>query len=70
MNYKKPFSMTEFTIPFIWLIFLIIDCVPTFLFLVRIGPHFYTEVLGKRYEVDIKNEEQSETKVLVRLGRF
>lgn len=35
-----------------------------------IGPHFYTEVLGKRYEVETKNEEQSEPKVLVKLKRF
>lgn len=37
-----------------------------------VGPHFYTEVLGKRYEVSHKprNEKQSEPKVLVRLGRF
>jgi len=37
-----------------------------------IGPHFYTEVLSKRYEVshEPKNEKQSEPKVLVRLGRF
>lgn len=37
-----------------------------------IGPHFYTEVLGKQYEVshESMNEKQSEPKVLVRLARF
>mgnify|MGYP001044246097 CR=1 FL=1 len=43
-----------------------------------VGPHFYTEVLGKRYEVsrEPEVEERSrivyndEPKVLVRLGRF
>lgn len=35
-----------------------------------ISPHFYTEVLGKRYEVETKNEEQSDPKVLVKLRRF
>jgi len=37
-----------------------------------VGPHFYTEVLGKRYEVshEPRNEKRSEPKVLVRLGRF
>ena len=37
-----------------------------------IGPHFYTEVLGKQYEIshESRNEEQSEPRVLVRLARF
>ncbi len=36
-----------------------------------IGPHFYTEVLGKRYEVSHdKSEKRNGPKVLVRLGRF
>ncbi len=43
-----------------------------------VGPHFYTEVLGKRYEVSREpNDEKGfgivyngEPKVLVRLGRF
>ena len=37
-----------------------------------LGPHFYTEVLGKQYEVshDASNEKQSVPKVLVRLKRF
>lgn len=35
-----------------------------------IGPHFYTEVLGKLHEAEIKNEEQNEPKVLVRLGKY
>jgi len=37
-----------------------------------LGPHFYTEVLGKQYEVshDASNEDQSVPKVLVRLRRF
>jgi len=36
------------------------------------GPHFYAEVLGKRYEVsrDPNGENHSEPKVLVKLGRF
>jgi len=37
-----------------------------------LGPHFYTEVLGKQYEVshEPRNEKQSERRVLVRLARF
>ena len=35
-----------------------------------VGLHFYTEVLGKRYEVETGNEENSEPEVIVRLGRF
>ena len=37
-----------------------------------VHPHFYAEVLGKRYEVShaSRNEKQSEPKVLVKLGRF
>ena len=37
-----------------------------------LGPHFYTEVLGKQYEVshESRNEKQSERRVLVRLARF
>jgi len=36
------------------------------------GPHFYAEVLGKRYEVsrEPNGEQQGEPKVLVRLGGF
>ena len=36
------------------------------------GPHFYAEVLGKRYEVsrEPNDENHSEPKVLVKLGRF
>jgi len=35
-----------------------------------IGPHFYTEILGKLHEAEIKNEEQNEPRVLIKLGRF
>ena len=37
-----------------------------------VRPHFYAEVLGKRYEVsrEPNGEKYSEPKVLVRLGRF
>jgi hypothetical protein len=37
-----------------------------------LGPHFYTEVLGKQYEVsrESRNEKQSAPRVLVRLRRF
>lgn len=37
-----------------------------------LGPHFYTEVLGKQYEVlrEFNDEKQSEIKVLVRLKKF
>ena len=37
-----------------------------------VGPHFYTEVLGKRYEVsrEPEDEKHGEPKVLVRLRRF
>jgi len=37
-----------------------------------VGPHFYAEVLGKRYEVSREpdDENHSEPKVLVKLGRF
>ena len=37
-----------------------------------IGPHFYIEVLGKRYEVsrDPDGEKYIKPKVLVKLGRF
>jgi len=38
----------------------------------NVGPHFYAEVLGKRYEVSREpdDENHSEPKVLVKLGRF
>jgi len=37
-----------------------------------LGPHFYTEVLGKQYEVSCEsgNKKQSESRVLARLLRF
>ena len=37
-----------------------------------LGPHFYTEVLGKPYEVshESRNKKESEPRVLVRLLRF
>ena len=36
-----------------------------------LGPHFYTEVLGKQYEVARESDEKlSEPRVLVRLRRF
>jgi len=37
-----------------------------------LGPHFYTEVLGKKYEVshESRNKKESEPRVLVRLARF
>jgi len=37
-----------------------------------VHPHFYAEVLGKRYEVSYEpdGEKYDEPKVLVRLGRF
>ena len=37
-----------------------------------VHPHFYAEVLGKRYEVSREpdDENHSEPKVLVKLGRF
>ena len=37
-----------------------------------LGPHFYTEVLGKKYEVsrEFRNEEQGKPEVLVRLRKF
>ena len=47
--------------------------VPVFGFKVPVlGPHFYTEVLGKQYEVshESRNDKQSAPRVLVRLRGF